>query len=75
MLSTMGKKSSKPLSEPVADRHKNPVASFRPSPQMRAVIQRLADADDRSFAYVVEKLLAEILTQKKLWPPPPADAP
>lgn len=51
------------------DRHKNPVASFRPKPPMRAVLQQLADDERRSVAQIIEILLEEAMTARGLWPP------
>jgi hypothetical protein len=52
------------------DRHKKTLVPLRVTPEMREVLQRYADRERRSLAQATALLVEEILTQKRLWPPP-----
>ena len=66
MLSTMARK---PKKSPTADRHLDPVVSFRPSPEMRQTLKVLAEKERRPLSQILEFLIEEGLQQRGLWPP------
>jgi predicted transcriptional regulator len=45
---------------------KDTIITARVTPEMKAIIQRLADEDDRPLAWMVRKLLAEALQARGL---------
>lgn len=45
---------------------KGPPIGVRVPPEVRAALEKLAKADDRSVSYVINKILAEYLRAKKL---------
>jgi hypothetical protein len=61
------KKPARP--EPAPDRHKNAIVSCRPPAEMRAILLELARQERRTVSQVVQFLLEDALTAKKLWPP------
>ena len=67
------KKPTAPADQPdaPADRHKDKVMSLRPSADLRAVIQELADDERRSLAQMAEILLEEALKGRGRWPVKP----
>lgn len=43
-----------------------PLIGVRVPPEVKAALEKLAKADDRSIAYVVNKIVAEYLRARKL---------
>jgi hypothetical protein len=66
MIATMAKKKKPDRSE---DRHRLPLMSFRPTADVRTVIEAQARRERRSAASMLQILVEEALQARALWQP------